>query len=76
MPQGSILGPLCFLVYIDDLAVGMKCNAKLFADDTSLFKVVENPKTAANDMNHDLELISNGLMLGECHFILIRKTSR
>ena len=58
VPQGSILVPLLFLVFINDLAaIGLKCNVKLFADDTSLFTVVEDSNSAANDMNHDLDLI-------------------
>ena len=58
VPQGSILGPLFFLGCINDLAVGLKCNVKSFADDTSLFTVVEDSNTAANDMNHDLDSTS------------------
>ena len=40
--QDSIQEPSFFLVYINDLTENLNCNGKGFADDTSLFKVVEN----------------------------------
>ena len=57
VPQGSILGPLFFLIYINDLSQNLRCSVKLFADDTSLFTMVKDTSAAASDMNHDLDLI-------------------
>ena len=44
VPQGSVLGPLLYLVYINDLEKGMKSSINFFADDTSLFSTVYDPK--------------------------------
>ena len=58
VPQGSVLGSLFFLVYIDDLAEGISSTTELFADDTLLFSVVNNIDEFANQINLDQEKIS------------------
>ena len=57
IPQASVLGPLLFLIYINDLERNIKSNIKLFADDTMLFSIVKDPAISANNLNYDLDII-------------------
>ena len=51
------MGPLLFLLYINDIVSDIGCNIRLFADDTSPFMVGENPVLTANCLNRDLDKI-------------------
>ena len=51
-------GAFVLFIYINDLTNNIKRKCKLFADDTSLFCVVHDIDTSANDLSHDLEKIS------------------
>ena len=53
LPQDSILGPLFFLININDLTDNLVSSVKIFADDTSLFSTVHDTK-----LNNDLKKIS------------------
>ncbi len=57
VPKSSVLGPLFFLVYINNFVKGLQYDIKLFADDTSIFSVVKDRVAATDSLSRDLERV-------------------
>ena len=57
VPQGSVLGPVLFLIYINDLPHDISSVCKMFADETSLFSRVKDSSLSLSlsDLNYNLE---------------------
>ena len=58
VPQGSLVGPLLFSLYINGIVINIVSNIRLFADDTSIYVIVDDSITAANCLNTDFDKIS------------------
>ena len=68
VPQGSILGPLLFVICINDLVDGLSSNTKLFADDTSLFPVIYDSVITTLEVKSDLARIKRWVFQWKMNF--------
>ena len=58
VPQGSVLGPLLFLIYINNLANSLNSICKIFADDKSIFSKAFDKDKSQRDLNNNLSIIN------------------
>ena len=61
VPQGSILGPQLFLIYINDMYSSLNCRLSLYADDSALFFSHKDPIVIANRLSVELSNCKNWL---------------
>ena len=77
VPQGTVLGPILFVIYINDLLDGIKSDGVLYADDTKIFNTITS-KNDAVDLQSDitkLEKWADEWMMkfhpGKCHVLTL-----
>ncbi len=62
VPQGSILGPLLFLCYVNAMTIAKKCKLLLYADDSILLASDKDPKAIAEKLSRNLDTCNDWLV--------------
>ena len=86
VPQGSILGPLIFLLYVNDMAQAVDCDMLLYADDSCLIFRDTDVERIENNLNRNFNSLCNWFVENELSihfgedkpnpFFLDRKTQK
>ena len=72
VPQDSILGPLLFLCYVNDMVASVDCKLLLYADDSALLVSDKNPKCVADKLSKELESCRQWLVDNKLSLHLVR----
>ena len=72
VPQGSILGPLLYLIYVHDINQSCNGNISSFADDTTMFLSHSDIKTLHLEANQQLNHVYEWFCANKCKYIIIK----
>ena len=73
VPQGSILGPLLFLLYVNDMPQAVNSELLLYADDTCLIYMGKNIKKIEEQLNSDFTSLCECLLITSSEFISVKR---
>ena len=74
VPQGSVLGPLLFLIFINDIPHASELGTWLFADDTALVASAGNPVLLQSKMNSEVEKVQDWLLANKLSVHYVKKS--
>ena len=67
MPQGSFLGPIRFIIYVNDIPDSLQHVCKIFADDTKVYTAVDK-RSDQESLQQDILILVNGVEFGYWSF--------